>query len=578
MPCKQMLLLLFWLVFTGLAIQVSAQETQLILAPLNSNYVAYFPIPFIVSTSNSSTPLVTCKVTCPNGLVSRNVSTVTTQPSPILVTTPAFFGTCVASVEAAGYLPAQQSIKVVNYTRCSTFNNPNTLNFTERANATFSGEYTKQGPLGFIQLSSYIVTSEGRNLYTGQYTAQVIKDASTLNFYQGTCTNGYTLNMSISDSGTNSLSNCSAYNTDPVSSFRPATPFYSIYGIQAAGTYYINTYISEPVIFVSGQLLSAFVQVCLAANYIVLETLTPTLVPSSSLNFTAYLGLTQSMTATVAFAVACGDNTTSATYEIGSTPQSFVISTPNAQTGSTCYLVGINSVNTQGYAGPANITLITAEPLELVLSLQQATVSAGNELAFRVYVQSNQTIPVPVTVNLFCNDALVGGSNFTASNSVQYFSVPGQAIGVCQINGTSLNTVVSNSDTVDVTVYQQLYVASSLIGWTSGSSVAVNITSPNLEENQVTLTTSCSIGSFEASINTASNSQYTIPSNINGVQCSLVTSNLPPFYLPLQTNLFNITIDPAQIEEIVRRLLFFLTDFVNLSEDKNSGPRNLQNL
>ena len=266
----------------------------------------------------------------------------------------------------------------------------------------------------------------------------------------------------------------------------------------------------------------------------------------STLTFTARLGITQPGSAATTAILTCGAQSTTKQFFVESTAQQVTIDTPAAQINSECRLFVRGTSEGLSYVAPTVAHLLVV-PETLIVQVPVTTVEAGELLAFSVIVPEDPAIAFPVSMKLYCNDALVGSQSTTTSASTQYFPVSNAAIGVCQFNTT-------NSNTVDVTVQQQLSIASSLNGWTSGSTVIVNITSPNLEAEQITLSTSCSIGSFSQQITTSSNANYFIADGTNGVQCLLSTLNLPQYYLPIPPTFVNIGLDPQQQQSIIQSL------------------------
>ena len=535
-----------------------AQSPPQISFTVNSGnpIVTYFPANFVITSSVPADLDIKCTIRCPGSIVSTTTGRV--PPNPIQVTTPAYVGTCEASVEAQGYAPSFTSVVIRNYTLCTRFNPLSDIEsrtFNSDRNATFFGLVNRQGPLGYIGITSFAVSSPAGTLSRTNFRSTIAKQLNTLTFYESNCPGLSNVNMNFDDAGPFSLSNCASYTTNPASTFTPSTLFSTRYWTEVTGSYTMNTFLVNAGAGIQGIVSENMqVEICLAANYVVIETLTNTFIPGSQFTFTSYLGLTQPMLASVSYKITCGSSSTSLSPQsIGNSPQIFTIDTPNVPVGTTCSMVSDNSPP-QGYAASARKTIISSSAQQLTLSVPSTVITAGGSLAYSVYVTADPSITAPITMELFCNSVLLYSENVLTSAATKYFPVPAEAVGICQFKGTSTSNVIANTPTVDVTVQQELSIASSLNGWTSGSTVVVNITSPNLDPELITLSTSCSSDSFSAQIMTSSNANYLIPAYFSGVGCLLSTLNLPDYYLPIPLTVVNIAPGPALTQQIIQQI------------------------
>ena len=189
----------------------------------------------------------------------------------------------------------------------------------------------------------------------------------------------------------------------------------------------------------------------------------------------------------------------------------------------------------------------------LSLSTSTANPSAGASLS---YIASfTPSLVTSLQLKLTCNSVVVQTVTTTSSASAQSFIVASDAIGPCTLQAFSVDTLYPNSNIVDLTVYQQLYISSSLQGWQSGQTVAVNVTSPNLQEFSTVLLTTCSIGSTSGSVLTSTLADYPLQSTLNGVNCLLSTPSVSqPYFLPLLPTFVNIALSPAQQQQVVQQL------------------------
>lgn len=190
----------------------------------------------------------------------------------------------------------------------------------------------------------------------------------------------------------------------------------------------------------------------------------------------------------------------------------------------------------------------------LVLSVATATPTAGTSLSYHVSFSP----PLPdeeVTIKLQCS---IGGEvqsfTTTVSSSAQSFVVHSNAIGQCTLQAFPSNPDYPDSNAVSLTVYQQLYIASSLQGWTAGETVSVNVATANLESFSTSLLTTCSIGYFQQDINTNDVSSFTIPPGVNGISCLLSTPSVPQNYHPLQPTYVNIGLSDSDTRRIIQSL------------------------
>ncbi len=523
--------------------------------------VTYFNLTFEV-TSSYGLPLITCSIICgdipPSSVTYQMTTSVAYVPVP--VPAPAYIGTCSAGVSADYYDPVSQDIFVYNYTQCQQFDyRGDSVPLNKTSNATYPANYTLPGPLGYIFIDSYQVVVD-QDVPFPYILGQVSKDSNSLIFFQNDCAVLTSCNMQIIDPASYELSKCENYGG--FNTFYPYTPFYDIYWSQAQGIYNFTTFLSPEALNSAQAEVQLATQICLAANYIVADA--PSyFVPGSVLTFNASLGLSQSMSAAAAANLTCGNLKTRSTFNLTSDSRAFTLETPDAVPGEQCTLYIYNDPEVNAYAAPINV-LLTVD--SLLITVATITVNAGDSLAYNISVQSDPETEVPVSVILYCSNVVTGGKVTFTSNVTQYFTIPNTAVGICQFNSTGSNTV-------DITVNQQLNITSSLTGWKSGSSVPVNISSPSLEDVQILLTTTCPVGIFEANVMTATDETYPIPSNINGIQCMLTSSNLPPFYLPIPVTYVTIAVGEELSQQIVQQIS--PASFIEASNQPESNQKGL---
>ncbi len=184
----------------------------------------------------------------------------------------------------------------------------------------------------------------------------------------------------------------------------------------------------------------------------------------------------------------------------------------------------------------------------LILSASPATPTAGGVVSYAVYF--NPPSIQPVTVELNCG-AVVQEIETTSSQSaltVQTFQVDAFAIGVCTLQASNLDY---DSNIIQLTVSQQLFIASSLIGWTGGQIVEVNVTSPNLLSDTIPFTISCSIKSSSYALTGSSLTPIPLSTSLNGVGCALSTQYSVPYYLNLQSTSVNIAMSEVIVQSVV---------------------------
>ncbi len=196
----------------------------------------------------------------------------------------------------------------------------------------------------------------------------------------------------------------------------------------------------------------------------------------------------------------------------------------------------------------------------LTLSVANTYPTASSKLSYSLYF--TQALVTSVQLKLTCNSVVIQtvDTSSTSDESTQTFVISSAAIGVCNLQAFPDNQDYSDSNSVELIIFQQLYFASSLQGWTGGQSVSVNLTSPNLEVISLNLITTCSIGSYNQLISTSTDSLYNVPLSLNGVTCLLTTPSVPSFYLP---PLATVNIAISQIYQVVIIEQLDLTNLLN---------------
>ncbi len=461
-----------WLAF--LALVIGLTRTLLALPYLTLEVpedpaVTYFNTAFTIGTSEDSLPQVKCTIECPGGLVSTVLSQSTSFTAEIELPVPGYNGTCLASVEAVGYQSAFTNLTVLNHTQCQVTSVFALIPFNSTNDALISIDYPLSGPLGNIFIY-YLVFPPNLNntISVNSFSGLLTKDTNSQLFYHNCTNTSLILLIGLSHGGSASLveGNCSTsfFNANSPTIFNPYTPFNQLYRLQAQGQYNFTTFLNPwapngtNVVF-----YGILTQICLSANYIVVNTTSDLLIPDSTFTFIAYLGLNQSMATVGAAELTCGSQTTSVSFNLTNTPEEITISTPSRSSLDNCLLYVFNDPESQSYAAPVKIFLTSAY---LTLEVSSDTVSAGNVLAYEVYVGSDPSVGYLAALNLYCGNQLLVSENVTTSSSTQYFNIPNTAIGVCQFNASNYNNSYGNSNTVSLTVNQQLNIASSLTDWT----------------------------------------------------------------------------------------------------------------
>ncbi len=184
----------------------------------------------------------------------------------------------------------------------------------------------------------------------------------------------------------------------------------------------------------------------------------------------------------------------------------------------------------------------------LILSASPSTPTAGGVVSYAVYFDPPSI--QSVTMELNCG-AVVQDIETTSSQSastVQTFQVDSLAIGVCALQAS--NTFYS-SNIIQLTVNQQLFVASSLTGWTGGQTVQVNVTTPNLLSDPIPFLITCSLQSASYTLQGSTLTPVTLPASLNGVGCALSTQYSAQYYLNLQSTTVNIALSQAAVQSVV---------------------------
>ena len=125
-------------------------------------------------------------------------------------------------------------------------------------------------------------------------------------------------------------------------------------------------------------------------------------------------------------------------------------------------------------------------------------------------------------------------------------------MGACNLTASS---TVYTSNTVYLTVQQQLYVSSSLDGWTGGSHVHLNITSPNLITALIPYAITCSTSSTSGTVPGSIDTEISLSSALNGVNCLLSTQSTPQYYLNLQPTFVNIAMSAGVIQSVITSII-----------------------
>ncbi len=122
-----------------------------------------------MSILSSGLPVVTCNITCPGDIVSSVTIQMTSSFMDIPVLAPYYSGLCQASVEAVDYTPDVQNLNMVTYTQCSFASLSTPAVFNQNSNATFIVNSTLSGPIGNIQIDSFIVAPNNPSLTYGSF-------------------------------------------------------------------------------------------------------------------------------------------------------------------------------------------------------------------------------------------------------------------------------------------------------------------------------------------------------------------------------------------------------------------------
>lgn len=190
----------------------------------------------------------------------------------------------------------------------------------------------------------------------------------------------------------------------------------------------------------------------------------------------------------------------------------------------------------------------------LTLKAVPTTTTAGSTVSYS-FVFNEPTATEPIDLKLTCEGSEVQSMTVSPTTATQSFVVDNSAKGQCSLQAFRTGDGYPVSNSVAMTVYQQLVLASSLQGWTGGQSVSVLLTSPEGLSFSTELVTTCSIGSYSQSVITASTEEYTLPSTLNGIDCLLSTpGSLPDYYLPLQQTLVRIAMSEATSQNALQSL------------------------
>ncbi len=126
---------------------------------------------------------------------------------------------------------------------------------------------------------------------------------------------------------------------------------------------------------------------------------------------------------------------------------------------STSTIVSTDIATTSTLSDISTITTAPIVTTTLILSASPATPTAGGTVSYEVYF--NPPSVQQVTLELTCNSAVIQSFDTTSSQTVQTFQVDSLAMGSCSLQASNNNY---DSNIIQLTVNQQLYVATSLIG------------------------------------------------------------------------------------------------------------------
>ncbi len=138
-----------------------------------------------------------------------------------------------------------------------------------------------------------------------------------------------------------------------------------------------------------------------------------------------------------------------------------------------------------------------------------------------------------------------------SASTVQTFQVDALAIGLCTLQASNLDY---DSNIIQLTFNQQLFIASSLIGWTGGQTVQVNVTSRNLLSDPIPFLITCPTQSVSYTLQGSTLTPVTLPASLNGIGCLLSKQFYKPNYLNLPLTSLNIALSQVTTQSVVKSL------------------------
>lgn len=496
---------------------ISAPSTD---TPLTS----YFLVPFTITSSSGVNPIVTVSFDC-----NPEYNATGDSNSAIIVRVPPFSGACNVIATASGYATATATYTITSLTLCeaATITGTPTKDFNYlTAQSTYSLYYPHAGPIGSLNISSFVGTLNGP-VYANQTTSGLTLFSTQDSIYffrEPSCPTVTSIAMSLSDSGTLDLNtNCSSYAT-PEAVFKPRTPLSTFYGLEAQGNYVVRT---QATAAGSGTITDVGIDVCLQTNYISLSMDSDTVqISSYPVQYflaygveTDYYGVPE-----VNIVLDCNQGDTSTDQQaLQSAPQTLGIAFPTVVPG-LCTL-SATPVDDPTFLGSDSIVFAATSMITITSPSDGYYFLYGSSIPITIEYEYEPASDITVVLNCsgVTTTATAGGStSFSIDN------ISGQ--GNCSLSIVPIPFYETN--VVYVNVYSQLTIDSPANGSTIVGGSYYNLTVNSTDGNTsvpITVYFDCQYGSFEVE-GFANVPQY-LPMNSSIAGSCLVTANsTSPYY------------------------------------------------
>ena len=181
---------------------------------------------------------------------------------------------------------------------------------------------------------------------------------------------------------------------------------------------------------------------------------------------------------------------------------------------------------------------------------------AQKNLSYTVNFSPAPPEPLLVALRLYCPIPAITQVILTrTSATLQSFRIVELAVGPCSLTATPQDSSLPSSEAASVIVNQQLgLIGFDGNGWQGGTSVPLQIASPDEQQVSVLLQVDCAIRSYSQAMTTYSLESLSLPELLNGIGCRLWTPTVPQYYLPIQPVTVDIAMSVALQAQVIRQL------------------------